>query len=385
MHPQISELLRRVFYDYNEGDEKLIDDDSTEQLDKPFGFPNHLQFWLHDYKEIEDNKVMRSHINIEEAKICAYMFLLMLCRGYKSSEVTIISLYKGQKHQIEVELLNLIDQYYNNNELSIYDAFDFENDFDDIQQIPTDLNELINLRKSLVGRFVKCLDDFQGEENEVIIISLTRSEKPGFVKNQNRALVTLSRARQMQFVIGNEDIFGPQTPCNKLWRIISNEALKMDEDILHYYGFLSCTCPLHLKERETVLMKSLNHFILGRFSCCELAFLPDKTVIKHQCNCQCNCGHKCHLPCHLHSDIIIKYPKINELLKRRYFCPEKCKKRCPYGHPCKSTCGYCQHYGCPPCTHRCEKLCSYCSKRCSLSCGHYGECKCQTCAMFNDL
>ena len=76
MHPQISELLRRVFYDCNEGDEKLIDDDSTEQLDKPFGFPNHLQFWLHDYKEIEDNKVMRSHINIEEAKICAYMKMI---------------------------------------------------------------------------------------------------------------------------------------------------------------------------------------------------------------------------------------------------------------------------------------------------------------------
>ena len=97
MHPEISSLLRPVFYNR---DEKLIDHESTQSLSKPNGFPNHLQFWLHNYNEKPQDEFERSYSNIEEAKICAYLFLMMLCRGYKSTEITILAAYKGQKSKL---------------------------------------------------------------------------------------------------------------------------------------------------------------------------------------------------------------------------------------------------------------------------------------------
>jgi superfamily I DNA and/or RNA helicase len=54
---------------------------------------------------------------------------------------------------------------------------------------------------------VQCIDGFQGEENNVIIISLTRSDKPGFTENFNRALVLLSKAKELMIVLANRKLF----------------------------------------------------------------------------------------------------------------------------------------------------------------------------------
>ena len=362
MYPQIASLLRQVFYNNNKDEEKLNDDESTEKLEKPLGFPNHIQFWLHDFEEKGEDIKMRSHVNVNEAKVCAHLFLMMLCRGYKSSEITIIALYKGQKKQIERELMNLIDRYYSDPELNVYDAFDFENDLPDLEY-NRDLNELIDLRKSLVGRYVKCLDDFQGEENEVIIISLTRSQKPGFVKNENRALVTLSRARQIEFVVGNRNVFGPENKINKLWRNITTAALINNDNVVHYDGLEACPCPIHSENQKLVLMKNIDDFINFRFNCC----LED-------CSETASCGHHCFMPCHFHSDLSSKHKNIFE---RRYFCNERCAKRCKKGHQCEEMCGTCVHYGCPPCSHQCDGRCSFCDKPCCMICCHDDLCQCQ--------
>lgn len=52
-------------------------------------------------------------------------------------------------------------------------------------------------------------DNYQGEENDIIILSLVRSNSDGqigFLKTQNRICVALSRARCGLFVIGNMDL-----------------------------------------------------------------------------------------------------------------------------------------------------------------------------------
>ena len=68
-------------------------------------------------------------------------------------------MYKGQKRQIKKELSKLIDKYYDDENRTMYDAFDFENDWPDIEDPPRYLNELLELRQSLIGRYAKCLDD----------------------------------------------------------------------------------------------------------------------------------------------------------------------------------------------------------------------------------
>jgi len=69
--------------------------------------------------------------------------------------------------------------------------------------------EIRNLLKKLDGQpRINCqtVDNFQGQENEIIILSTVRSnrqKKGGFAVIDNRVCVALSRARNSLFVIGN--------------------------------------------------------------------------------------------------------------------------------------------------------------------------------------
>ncbi len=58
------------------------------------------------------------------------------------------------------------------------------------------------------GVRIATIDNFQGEENQIIIVSLVRSNPkhiPGFLKVQNRVNVLLSRAKHAQYIIGNRE------------------------------------------------------------------------------------------------------------------------------------------------------------------------------------
>jgi hypothetical protein len=65
------------------------------------------------------------------------------------------------------------------------------------------------------------VDNFQGEENEIILLSLVRSNADGqigFLKTENRVNVALSRAKHGLFIVGNMDSLCAQS---SLWRKIS--------------------------------------------------------------------------------------------------------------------------------------------------------------------
>ena len=52
------------------------------------------------------------------------------------------------------------------------------------------------------------VDNYQGEENEIILLSLVRSNKEnkiGFLEISNRVCVALSRARLGMFLFGNAE------------------------------------------------------------------------------------------------------------------------------------------------------------------------------------
>lgn len=53
------------------------------------------------------------------------------------------------------------------------------------------------------------MDNFQGEENRIILLSLVRSNKDGrigFLSTENRVCVALSRAKEGLYIVGNMDI-----------------------------------------------------------------------------------------------------------------------------------------------------------------------------------
>lgn len=76
--------------------------------------------------------------------------------------------------------------------------------------------------KSLVK--IDTVDSYQGKENRVIIVSLTRSDKqrsPGFLRTPNRINVAISRAMDRLLIIGNQEMWTTQHRDKPLGQIAS--------------------------------------------------------------------------------------------------------------------------------------------------------------------
>ena len=81
------------------------------------------------------------------------------------------------------------------------------------------------LEKGLNKIKVQTVDNYQGEENEIVIVSLVRSNnngKIGFVNMENRINVALSRARVGLYVFGNFKCIQLKRSPSHIWsRIIA--------------------------------------------------------------------------------------------------------------------------------------------------------------------
>jgi len=67
---------------------------------------------------------------------------------------------------------------------------------------------------------VTVVDNFQGEENDIILLSLVRSNSEGrigFLATENRVCVALSRSRLGFVIVGNMDILAAK---NSTWKAI---------------------------------------------------------------------------------------------------------------------------------------------------------------------
>lgn len=68
------------------------------------------------------------------------------------------------------------------------------------------------------------VDNYQGEENHIVILSLVRSNQEGrlgYTGVDNRICVALSRAQNAFYVIGNFHMFVQQNPT---WKSIINKV-----------------------------------------------------------------------------------------------------------------------------------------------------------------
>lgn len=104
-----------------------------------------------------------SHINVHEVGVAVRLAIYLLQQEYDPSQITILTMYGGQR-------LKLMDK----------------------------------LRQSIIAGAsdirVSTVDGFQGEENDIIILSLVRSNNNnsiGFLKTSNRVCVGLSRAKMV--------------------------------------------------------------------------------------------------------------------------------------------------------------------------------------------
>ena len=318
MRPEISRLICPSIYD------KLCDAEQVKDYDNVKGISKNLFFISHAHKEEENTPGdSRSHVNKYEAdyavKLCSYL----LKQGYSHDEITILTLYSGQLLELKSRMQ----------------------------------------RKDFHGIRVAAVDDFQGEENEIIILSLVRSfssnpshNSIGFLNIENRVCVSLSRAKKGLYIIGNGYLL--KEKCDTKWP----EIISYLEEIGCYGTELRLYCQNH-PEEETIIRNPKD------FNNC-----PEGGCQK-KCTKRLQCGHVCPRVCH-----------INELLHKSIPCSEICNKQLACGHFCKSRCIQCMKNGqCKPCTNKVEKalhcghtataVCSQREIQCPMPCSRYLPCK----------
>jgi len=357
MHPEISCIIRDVFCP------DMIDDHSTYNRPVCPGVLSRVSFVLHNKKDNRQCQGTRSYSSMYEAEYISALCFFFMSRGFSAKDITVVSLYKGQMYLIKEKLEELWNNLQKQKEFKSQKFFD--------ERGTRNINVVV-------------LDNYQGEENEVIIVSIVRSDKLGFVKARNRALVTLSRARSMMVVVGYGSLLKSKE-YSEHWPLVIESAKKHNKYSVSEgpnSGIYVRSCQKHIGNDIIDVLDTPSKLIQYRGSFCN-----------EKCDYVFPCGHKCTLHCHGddHSNII---------------CFERCSYMCENGHQCTGKCGICSnrryHEKCNqnvtvimndcgheavfkcyettdkdylPCPHNCQNVLP-CGHTCSLHCSHEGECKC---------
>ena len=292
MRPEVAQLICPHIY------EKLINARSVCNYERVRGIKHDVFFIDHSVPEDDSHESdMLSHSNIFEAEFAVRLCHYFIKLGYQRSQITILTMYSGQL----LKMRNMLPK-------AVFD-----------------------------GVRVSAVDDFQGEENDIIILSLVRSNnegKIGFLKESNRVCVALSRAKKGLFVIGN---FSMLRDKGEPWPSIIDE---MDKK-----GLVQNGLPLYCTVHETVTLVCSGD---------DFTKVPEGGCLK-LCGTRLSCGHSCPRVCH---------PGIQDHIS--YRCRKKCSKTLACGHQCTGYCYQCSQ-GCNPCSRKVPKY---------LSCGHRTDVQC---------
>lgn len=183
MRPEISVLMKYFYDEPIKNHESVFEFESIQGVSKNIFFLNHSNF---EKKVNDSTSKVNPHEALYLAKLCEYF----LKQKYSASSITILTMYLGQM----MEIKKLLKQM------------------------------------KIQGIKVSTVDNYQGEENEIILLSLVRSNlegRIGFVNVQNRVCVALSRARKGFYCIGNFNfICQYENKEAKKWQKIVRELQK---------------------------------------------------------------------------------------------------------------------------------------------------------------
>jgi hypothetical protein len=228
------------------------------------GVSPNIFFWTHSGAQ-ERASVGLSRVNHQEAKMACKLVEYLVHCGVPAKSIAVLTPYKGQLMLVRKALMNI-----------------------------PHLKTMTKGRdpKPAPACFVSTVDRFQGDEADIVIISLVidgKSRTP-FVKLQNRMIVLLSRARLGMYVVGNVEYFGETSHWQKTLGLLEKDAQSDNtkaKDCTTYDGVrigraLPICCPGHRTSVTTA--KTEKDLKLG--FC---------TVI---CSVDLSCSHECGLMCH---------------------------------------------------------------------------------------
>ncbi|NXU55026.1 ZNFX1 protein, partial [Turnix velox] len=342
MRPEIARLLSPHIY------QDLENHPSVLKYENIKGVSSNLYFVEHEFPEQEIQEG-RSHQNPHEAQFVVELCKYFLYQDYLPSQITILTTYTGQLFCLR-------------------------------KLMPA---------KTFAGVKVHVVDKYQGEENDIILLSLVRSNKEGrtgFLQIPNRICVALSRAKKGLYCIGNMRMFAKVPLWSKIIHTLQEKG--------HIGHSLMLSCQNH-PETKTPVSTAADFSKVPEGGC------------NRPCEFRLKCGHVCTRACHpydiQHEEYQCLKPCQKVLCADGHRCPELCYKPCG---PCMvrvekiiSKCGHLQMVPCSTpdsnfvcqepcqkklgCGHKCNRFCGQeCTDRCpepvrvTLKCGHSQQDKC---------
>ncbi|OAQ98505.1 hypothetical protein LLEC1_01897 [Akanthomyces lecanii] len=302
MHPDISQLVRSMTYP------DLEDGDRTKDRSRIRGVRDRVTFINHGHPEgaviqvgdRQDAAQKTSKENKFEADMILRTVKYLGQQGYKTENIVILTPYLGQ-------LRLLRDMLSRDNDPLLSDL---------------DSHELIRAgilteAASKVGRGrirLSTIDNYQGEESDIVVASLTRSNSKGeigFMKSPERLNVLLSRARDGIIMFGNMETFLASPQGQDCW--VPFFSLMREKNYLH--DGLQVYCLQH--PERTAILSTPQAFDLK---------CPDGGC-SEPCRATLECGvHTCQRRCHRIAD------------HNSTPCEETVQKECEKQHKFKVKC-----------------------------------------------
>ena len=256
MSPDISKYLRDIY--------PQLEDHERVKMNPPVtGLAHNCFFWDHDNLETGG----RSYYNYAEAEaVVELVSYLVDGIGYLPEKITLLSGHQGQTG----ELRKLMRK---NTRLALGRPID-----------------------------VQTIDMFQGDENDIVIVSLVRNNRhatSGFIGVLNRRCVAQSRARSGVIFLGNAATLERRKRSAEVWTPFLN-ALKEDG---HFGKSLILSCPKHpditkgVSVGESFRLSKFCNEVCGRMMSCGMHTCPELCSNSHfdhsRCSEQVDFTHLC--------------------------------------------------------------------------------------------
>ncbi|KAF8542899.1 hypothetical protein BDD12DRAFT_823277 [Trichophaea hybrida] len=397
MHPSIASLVRDTLYPH------LQDHPDTKNHPEVTGMRKRL-FWLdhtkHEDSSAKDGQMQTSKCNEYEANMVVSLVRHLSRQGPYTGkdDIAVITPYLGQLRKLRKKFSRTYDLVIGDKDLEeIESAEELEGEVDlDMPAFPIGEAKQGCL---LDGIRIATVDNFQGEEAKVIIVSLVRSNENrncGFLKTSNRINVLLSRAQHGMYIIGDS-----QTSRGiPMWSNVIGILQKNDN--------IGPTLPLMCSRHPNTPINVSSPDDFARLS-------PEGGCAE-RCNKRLRkCGHACVMKCHseeLHAIVKCYEDCTKSFSHCDHSCPKRCWQDCggcqvrittnitlPCGHSPKSLACHetidiskvkcratvtrllpdCGHQATVEChvdinTYRCKSECGE-----PLECGHFCKRKCTDC------
>jgi len=272
MRPEIRRIINPIY-------PKLEDHPCVEDREDVPGMGG-INSWFYSHLWYESNDNHMSKQNLEEAEMVVGLFDHLVHNGMEVKDITVLTFYNGQRKKI----LDILKKHHN-----FQGNYEFK---------------------------VATVDSYQGEENEVVLLSLVRNNPTeiGFLSIENRVCVALSRARRGFYIFGSHQLLWHKS---KLWRQVIT-VLSSNPPRIGLHLPITCT-----KHNQRVILECA----------------ADWRQLNGGCTSKCNeilaCGHSCPSTCHPFPHAHIQCNK--SCRKRMQGCGHPCLEKC-HVRPCRCQC-----------------------------------------------